>query len=959
MPSKEIVIKKSRLTPTVLIAGGGFIGSHLAEKLLLQDARVVLVDSLQNEKELFLKNLSRNPKFVFFDADISEELPEKIKSVDYVVYAGLDSHLSNAFSVKNLLELTKKSEAKFLLVSSMASKNDEAYRFAEALTREYFESGGVDARIVRLPFVYGPRMGLDEAGVLGQALSNAIKHRDLKLDGEEAEEGYYLYVSDATDGLAKALFNSGTEGEVFSLVPPDTTTGIELGYLVKGLADAGLKVDFTGKGGLDAHESPDTKNLGLLRWKPKVEMKDGLTKTLLWLGYTPNEHGFKPTKLIENKKKEKETAKSEQIMSLVDEVKQSIESISLVPHTQTKKSKKGRLALPRMPKPPKLEFSKQRWAAVGAALLAVVLIPIVLTGVYAATGARNLQRAGQEVLSLNSQAAQDYTNKAFRNFSLAETSLSNSGWLFQVLGKQESFNSYSSLLSSAKYFSKAAYDSTKAVHPYATLFEAIKPNTTTVLDTGGFENSKLLMKQAKTNFDRAYAEFKNIDTNVLPGYLATSLDTYGVGLSAALQYVDTAATASGEIPNLLGINEPKTYLILFQNSNEIRPTGGFIGSYATVDIQNGKISSITIDDVYNPDGQIDLRDIRLPVPTVLGEALEEDRLHIRNANWNPDFTQSAQVISDLYFRVTGKDVDGVLAVDLNFVQEILRVTGPVYLTAFGEEISAENLYERSQYHSEFNFEAGSDQKRQFLTILGGKVLETLFALPQERMDELLNTANKLLEEKHLLISLPNNPLSVEMQKHGWDGGLAETAGDYLYAVNANIGGTKANYFVQNEMKYLVSSQTRDGLLRSELKLTYKHTGEDNAWPGGPYTNYVRVFTQNGSKLTNATLGRPGELGENILEDIVISSENSRTVFAQQIVLNPQEEVTLTLYYDLPESLSLRNGNESYNLYWQKQPGTEADLVSFTFEPPFGTTTTGQTQIQTNLNTDKTFFVSLN
>src|SRR3989304_2003140 len=242
MSSKEILIKKSPLTPTVLIAGGsGFLGIHLTEKLLLQDVRVVLVDSLRAES---VGNLPKNPRFIFFDADINEAIPEKIKSVDYViqVIADAGSSPTNAFGTKNLLDLTKKSDAKFLLVSPLNS-NDETIRFAEALVQEYYKNQNVNGRIGRL-------------------LGESLKHKDLTILGDGTEKEYYLYVTDAVNGVVRSLFNSGTEGEVFSLVPEKPSAVLEIAYLVKGFADADLRVRSRNeKSRQETFIPPDTKNL--------------------------------------------------------------------------------------------------------------------------------------------------------------------------------------------------------------------------------------------------------------------------------------------------------------------------------------------------------------------------------------------------------------------------------------------------------------------------------------------------------------------------------------------------------------------------------------------------------------------------------------------------------------------------------------------------------------------------
>ena len=131
--SKSKIVRKTVLSPTILIAGGaGFIGAHLAEALLEQKVNVVVVDSLNaTGKELQIEALLKNEHFAFFDADINKGLPPEIESVDYIfhlsgvetyMYAdgwGLETLLANSLGTKNLLDFSLKCEAKFLLVSSI------------------------------------------------------------------------------------------------------------------------------------------------------------------------------------------------------------------------------------------------------------------------------------------------------------------------------------------------------------------------------------------------------------------------------------------------------------------------------------------------------------------------------------------------------------------------------------------------------------------------------------------------------------------------------------------------------------------------------------------------------------------------------------------------------------------------------------------------------------------------
>ncbi len=265
----------------------------------------------------------------------------------------------------------------------------------------------------------------------------------------------------------------------------------------------------------------------------------------------------------------------------------------------------------------------------------------------------------------------------------------------------------------------------------------------------------------------------------------------------------------------------------------------------------------------------------------------------------------------------------------------MDVTGPVFLTAYNEEINSANLYERAQFHSEFNFEAGSIQKRAFLTVLGGKILERIFSLDGGELVTLAGSMQKSLDEKHLLIDIPNSPLTAYLQENGWDGRLAYTAGDYLYVVNANLGGTKANYYVKNDMEYDVFSATRDGLLRAELVLTYTHTGKDSSWPGGPYTNYVRVLAQTGAKLTNAQIVFSDGTTQDVFGNVITSKVKDYTAFELGFVLQPDQTATLLLGYDLAQNLALTPETNTYDLYWQKQPGTQDDNINFKFSAPFG------------------------
>ncbi len=1035
--SKSKIVRKTVLSPTVLIAGGaGFIGAHLAETLLEQKVNVVVVDSLNAAgKELQIETLLKNEHFAFFDADINKGLPPEVESVDYVfhlsgvetyMYAdgwGLETLLANSLGTKNLLDFALKCEAKFLLVSSidvyqglLSSLNlahyfgktefeerkyslIEAKRYAEALVWEYYKKYDMNARIVRLPKIYGPRMPLNSNEDLNSAIKDLLEDRDLKLLGEGTEKNFYLYITDAVSGLVKALFAEDTKGKIYSLSADEPYTTLEIIYLLKNLASRELNIEFKPKTGELSQRfvEPDTTNLHELSWEQKIPFKEGVCKTLKWYGYEINEHSFKPAKIIADKENQKQ-ADTTSILPQQEMPKPALTPTNPEPSWWEKiKAKKKRIKRPQkleaqvapvkvkstteVKNTPKNKDSTAKTAMQLTSILFLILLfivgtPLVQTAYFTMNASSQLSTLPTNLGQLDINTAQSNANKAYIGFQKAQNTLKFTSWLFKLTGQQKRYETYQNTLVSAEYFSKAVYYTSKAGAPFSNIWSVIRIDRPTRITAQDLYNMDFNLKTAKANYVMAHALAKAIDENNFPKSYRGRINQYKDVTGLSVSMAGDAEKLMTDLPELLGIDKPKKYLILFQNSNELRPTGGFIGSYAVLELEEGKIKSLKIDDIYNPDGQLEDNEVRVDSPDPIKELLAEESLFIRNANWNPDFKKSAQTITALFADVDGSAFDGVIAIDLEVIKNILKVTGPVYLTAYNEEINAENLYERTQFHSEFNYKEGQSQKKTFLTVLGSKFLEKVFSLQPKDMPKLLDAITLSLQNKHILLSNPNTQTSTLLEKYGWDGSLHKEKGDYLYVVNANLGGNKANYYIKNKMDYEVTGQTRDGVMRATLTLEYKHMGKDLAWPGGVYRNYVRVLTQKGTKLTGAELtlydkqGRVIKMEEepvigpktladlteeetrgvfsknttnpaNLITKAVIETQGAYTSYGFLVDVTPQETAKLSIKYDLGEQFKQTKQSSNYTLYWQKQPGTVEDQITFKLTAPFGKTVTDE------------------
>ncbi|MBD3365978.1 DUF4012 domain-containing protein [candidate division WWE3 bacterium] len=1055
--SKNSVIKKSPLAPTVLVANGiSFLGLNLCSALLDKGARVVVIDQVDEEVRSRAKKLLAHPNFALFNADPEQGVPDKIQSVDYIFsltypddYTLKNRNLvSEAFATKSLLDLAVKSKARFALVEplfykkvsskegsrgkrsssfsqaetfssrhpeldsgSTAQDNDQAgytYRknssFLRSLIWDYIENRKLNGRIIRLPVIYGPGMPLESSIGLTRFLSALLQGKNFKIFGDGVAKGHYLYIDEAVEGIIKPLFYKRTSGRIFKVLGSDSHADLELAFILKGLASGEVNLEY-GEGGYAEFVFDTFLGEAVPRWEQEVSLKEGLQQTLEGFGYAVNEHAFKPTKVLENKLREREEVEAiNSLLGLKRDQEEEIASgevaypdglgVSLpsLPRLRLPKIKLPKLSLPKLefpffkgrilkgrsarvkktsavkskktssrtstrePSPKATGFKnagfntapskigtgfKGTWVGYLITFLIFIFLftlgaPLGLTAYSLKKAATSLEEVSLTMAQLQTNTSKESAGDAFANLHKAKNSFKRLSWVFTITGQKDTYKSLDNLLDSVTYFTGALYRSSKALDPFSSTWDVLNPNSPEVFATEDFEASRQELSYARNTLDQALASFKTVQRENLPKFVQPKYDEYATVLTKADSFLRDALLLTRALPDVVGVDSEKEYLLLLQNSNELRPTGGFIGSYATLSLKEGKIRELTLDDIYNPDGQIDSREIVSEIPTPLAEFLDEEYLHIRNANWDPDFPTSVDRIEDLFFKLENRTFDGVIALDLNFIQSLLDVTGPVFLAAYNEEINSENLYERTQYYSEFDYQEGISDKRGFLTVLGSKLLEQVFALPSEELPEFTSQVYQALEERHLLVSLDNPTMSNFLAERKWDGAMVTPEKDYLMVVNANLGGTKANYFVENSYDYSVTSDTRDGLLRAQLDLSYKHNGLDNAWPGGPYTDYARVYVPRGAKLTGATQSFDNAVPENVFEEVTAYAEGDYTVFAFDFVLEPQQEARFELNYDLPEALSFSKESKEYALYWQKQPGTSEDVFRFDFKGPFGT-----------------------
>jgi hypothetical protein len=447
---------------------------------------------------------------------------------------------------------------------------------------------------------------------------------------------------------------------------------------------------------------------------------------------------------------------------------------------------------------------------------------------------------------------------------------------------------------------------------------------------------------ASQSLEQASAVRNRIMPELLPDsiqLLFTQLDNRFNLLAAGNQLLQVASS-------LLGASQTQNYLVLAQNRDELRATGGFISGIGLLTIQHGKIQQFTLGDSYAVD---DFTKAYPAPPEALKRFMLADYWVPRDANWSPDFPTTAQQVQGLYTLSTGIQTQGVIAFNQLAVQKVLEVIGPVQVPGPDEPITADNVenYMRQAWAPEP--EEGLSQqwwshRKDFMQQLGNVIIEKVLSSNQQ--DQLVSLAEGLVDligQGQLLIYFNDDSAQAALKKSGWDGSVGPGNGDYLFLVDSNVGFNKVDSVIKRSVSYQVDLSDLDHPA-GKLTFTYQHTGIGNipctqeaSYGNGTYQDmqqrcywdYWRVYTPSGSELRSSTT-QPvpsdellsGESWPGQVESL--SGEANTQVYAGMMVLPISKSTTISISYGLPASVLQVLGIDqtAYSLRINVQPGLQ-------------------------------------
>jgi hypothetical protein len=463
------------------------------------------------------------------------------------------------------------------------------------------------------------------------------------------------------------------------------------------------------------------------------------------------------------------------------------------------------------------------------------------------------------------------------------------------------------------------------------------------------ERASQVMESGQAHFVRAAQAFdqaSQVRSRIRPELLPESIRSQYSMLDENFNLLMVGIKALQSVPRLLGTGEAQNYLILAQNRDELRATGGFISGIGLVTVEDGKITEFTLGDSY----QIDDFSKGYPTPPEpLKRFMLADYWVTRDANWSPDFPTTSEQAQALYTLSTGNQTQGVIAFNQLAVERVLEAVGPVQIPGTDEPVTSENVEEYMRQAWAPAPEEGINQewwlhRKDFMQLLGNGILEkVLKSGNQEQLSGLGKTIIDLLDRGQLLVYLDEPDAQAALVAGGWDGSVNPGSSDYLYLVDSNVGFNKVDSIVQRSLNYQVDLSDLNHPT-GRVNVTYQHTGigdqdckQEISYGSGTYQDmqqrcyldYWRIYIPDGSELITSTVqpvsantllsgvGWPG-MPESI------PGEAGTQVFAGLLML-PLENTSLTeITYRLPPTVVQPIGEnlQEYDLRIQVQPGLE-------------------------------------
>lgn len=399
--------------------------------------------------------------------------------------------------------------------------------------------------------------------------------------------------------------------------------------------------------------------------------------------------------------------------------------------------------------------------------------------------------------------------------------------------------------------------------------------------------------------------------------------------------VDFLVPFAGITREFAGLRGDRQFLLMFMNDTELRPTGGFLGTYGLLVIRDGDMKTLTTDDAYAVDVLVAGNPAYSVVsPAPIAKYLEQPIWFFRDGTWSPDFATGAQETTALLrqeLAVAGQpvpQVDGVIGITTGFLEQLLEFVGPV--TVNGTEYTAQNAAEVLEYQVEIAFEQqgiSREDRKDVVGTLTQAVMDALLEVSPSQFTDVFTLLSEGFANKDLAMYSSDPDTQAVLDDYHWSGAVdQEDADDYLMVVDANMAALKSDPVVERTIAYSLAPSANG--YQATTAITYNHTGSFD-WKTSRYRTYTRIYVPEGAQLVSVDGSLANDAIRNpqgLAGEVTTADEFGLTSFGTFTSIEPGQTRTLTFVYTLPKSIGDAIAAGSYTLRMQKQIGAESPDV---------------------------------
>jgi hypothetical protein len=570
-------------------------------------------------------------------------------------------------------------------------------------------------------------------------------------------------------------------------------------------------------------------------------------------------------------------------------------------------------------------------AVAGLALLFVAGFTVVHIAAAASAAQRGkaaLSRAEASLSARDLDAARSHLHAATRAFTQTRSEVDGLGLVARVsrrlplLGDQ---------VKAVDTFASAGIALSEAAQPLVDAAEVIMhppdDNVPVSAAMDALRSTRASLAPAVAAISQASDQVARLRGRLLLPPLARARDDLAIRLPRIEERAMSADDGLSSLIAFAGGSGPKRYLFLSQNPDEVRPTGGFIGTYGVLTAEGGKLALERYDAIENWPGYATV----VVPPEEAGAPFRYSnppkRRTLANVNSGPDWPEAAQLAANLWRAGGEAPVDGVISFTPGFMGRVLGVVGPVSVPSYGETVTAENIDERLEFQTHQTTPPDGAHRKDFVAVVAETVMQKLLDAPASQWEPLGRAMGQAFDAKQAMAWSADPEVAGSLADRHWDGAFPEHDGDFFFNSEFEYA-AKNGRGIRRVYDHHVDLNP-DGSARITTNLTVTNTEPPDDFGNRAGTlGYLTIYGPEGAVL-DQTASDP--LG---FKEPAVSGHPATGWF--RAAAPSAGQTTLKVVWDAPAIAKQEKADLwRYDLRWLHLPDHTGDVVNLRVDLPAG------------------------